>query len=758
MPSSPSDLYGYEGWSYDARRDEMVNVLSGQTIDATTFRKLLKTRPDYIKRGNYMQRKPHIGLDFETYGSVDLTVHGLDRYSSDKYFTPLIAHLYFREGPGVEGIELAFDFVEDYEMAKRGLQAAIHDKIIVAHNAGFEAAVLDVLGLHHPIEDFIDSAVIARAAGAASKLEAAAPQLLGVDKMAEGWPLIKLFSLPGPYQERNDSPEFDPQIVADHPDEWATFKEYCALDAKLSHAIVDEYLTLVTAKEMEFQAATMRMNDQGWNVDLELVKEMQRRYLENLDALEQEFRARCNAKDLNLNSHAQLVMWCRDRGIKAKSFDEKHVASLHRRITHKLENGTLTKAQREGYEEVVLMLETKRELGGSSLKKLQKILDTTGDDGRLRDQYLHCGAGQTLRTTGRDVQMQNLKRLGEDIDDVEELHNLDVEWDNPKMARNLRQVFTATWSDGALIVGDFKQVEALGLAWLAGETQTIADFKAGKPMYEAAAARSYGIAIEAVTKSQRQFGKVGILSCGYQAGAGAVKDFAENMGVILTEGEASQVVADFRDSNPRIVAWWGELDAALRECVEVHNTTQLPLPDGFSIIIRPMATPSSLKKIAPRQHVSVAVEVHHQQLGLFLRRVFLGCHFVGKNIRYYRPSDRKTGDLWKPQYTDSKTGQIRDYTIYGGKLAGILTQSFCRELFFHVLLQVQAWCDSTNNVYLVGQFHDEIVLEWKPGNAGINSPSLTQAELTLEQYMSDPGMAYSFPLKADVKSAYRYIK
>src|SRR5690606_27019605 len=64
----------------------------------------------------------------------------------------------------------------------------------------------------------------------------------------------------------------------------------------------------------------------------------------------------------------------------------------------------------ERLQEVKALLETKQEIGGSTLSKLPKILDLVGPDDQLRDQYLHVGAGQTYRTTGRGVQMQNLKK------------------------------------------------------------------------------------------------------------------------------------------------------------------------------------------------------------------------------------------------------------------------------------------------------------------------------------------------------------
>ncbi len=124
----------------------------------------------------------------------------------------------------------------------------------------------------------------------------------------------------------------------------------------------------------------------------------------------------------------------------------------------------------------------------------------------------------------------------------------------------------------------------------------------------------------------------------------------------------------------------------------------------------------------------------------------------GRNICYYRPSDRKTGDVWRRDFIDPKTKQRRWYEIYGGKLAGILTQSLCREIFFDSLQKVAKWVADEPQLKLVGQFHDEIVLDWRPGPL-----TLDQTKEQLYRYMSECVIP-SFPLDADIKDDYRYIK
>lgn len=704
----------------------------------------------------------YVALDFETYSFINLPRHGLYRYTEDKSFKVLVGAAAWREDGYVE--QRDFDFVEDHHHAKHKLAETIGDKTIVAHNAAFEERVLTSLGLDYPASRFVDSAVVARAAGASGHLEGAAPQLLDTDKMAAGWGLIKLFSMPGRFQQENDTPWFDSAIVEAHPAEWDLFKEYCGLDAWLSLHLAERYVSKLTRAEHEYFGVTMRMNHIGWPVDVEAVEEMQRRYLENKEAAVAEFRVRHNCPDLNLNSLKQMKEWCRARGVRASSFDEKHVASLLVRVLAKIEDDSLTAGKRQNYREVAELLRTKQTVGGSSLSKLATILNNVVEDSwhpgtyRLKDQYLHCGASQTLRTTGRSVQMQNLKQLHEPAD-MDELDDVASEWDNDRLAQNIRQVFTASERYGRLIVADFKSVENIALAWLSGETKKVAAFTAGKDLYKvmAASPEMFGVPYDQVTDEQRKSGKLGELSCGYGAGAGAVVTFAEKMGIAIGEAEAARLVLSWRNANPQIVRFWDRLDAMLHTAVSRRNirtSEALGLPGGLVLKMAQTDTPKSLLKQNEKAR-SVVLWIQHGRGGeVVMRRYFHGCYERGRNVCYYRASDRKTGDLWRPGYTDPRTKQWRFYELYGGKLAGILTQSFCRELFFHCLVNVDTMCRSNvGQMAVVGQFHDEVVVDWKPGMT-----TLQRARDMIENEMSDPGFARGFPLKADVKAAYRYIK
>lgn len=698
-----------------------------------------------------------VGLDFETYGSRPLPTCGLENYVRDPHFTPLIFRAARRSGQ----LMVRGSFVEENrdEVTAR-LADAIGNSFIVAHNAPFEKRVLASIGLYYPSDRFVDSAVVARAAGAAGKLEAAAPQLLGVDKMEEGKSLIGLFSIPGKYQEKHDTLDFHDEVIADHLDEWKMFGEYCEVDAFCGLDLVLNWGWVLTKPEHGYNAITIDMNEQGWHVDTKLVAEMSRRYEANVEQAMADFHRTFPGDELNFNSLKQMKEFCSKRGIKAVSFDEKHVERLLARIETKLETMASDDPKRAGYADVRYMLKTKQILGGSSLKKLAVITANTSEDDRLHDQYLHIGAGQTWRTTGKNVQMQNLKRFGSEPANMDELMtDTDVDWSNEELAENLRQVFTATDPLGELLVGDFSSVEGRGLAYLAGETWKVDAFRSGKDLYKVLATKIFsGITYDTVLKPQRQLGKVGELSCGYNAGGPAVQAFASKMGTELSEAEAAKLVTDWRVANPAIVQFWWDLDEMLHDVVEgKHPRAVKHLPyDDLVLVIEDRAAPDSLRKQAGNGLKSL--EITLQQRGeVVLRRFFHGVHARGRNIGYFKPTEIKSGDLWKNWYQNPKTKQREWYSIYGGKLAGILTQSFCREIFFRVLVNVQEWVDTYSNVHVVGQFHDEIVVDWAPTPGQMN---LDWSMRRFEELMSNArSIGFpSFPLAAEVKHDYRYTK
>ena len=431
-----------------------------------------------------------------------------------------------------------------------------------------------------------------------------------------------------------------------------------------------------------------------------------------------------------------------------------HVEQYLAALDKKMQDPKLNPGKATQYAEVHQMLKVHQQLGGSSLSKIPKILALTSKDGRLRDQYMHCGAGQTFRTSGVGVQMQNLKRLST-IRDVETIYDPNVEWSNDDLASNLRQVFRAEHPDGRLIVGDLSSVESRGLAFLAGETWKLDEYREGRDLYISLASKMFNLPYDSIDKHspERSAGKVGELSCGYGAAATAVHSFAQKMGIDMSEAEAAKLVSDWRAQNPNIVGFWATLQRLLEEALAGRQA--IYTRDDLQVGIVPITAPESLQAMHPGA-VSLLLTLKYAG-ELVVSRVFHGCYRRGRDICYYKHSDRKTGDPWNRSYEDPKTKRREYYRIYGGKLAGILTQSFCREIFFVGLGSLSRVLRSVPNAKLVGQFHDEIVVEWTPPTGPMSGMPLEEVEALMDAWMCY-SQFQGFPLAAEIKSDRRYIK
>ena len=137
-----------------------------------------------------------------------------------------------------------------------------------------------------------------------------------------------------------------------------------------------------------------------------------------------------------------------------------------------------------------------------------------------------------------------------------------------------------------------------------------------------------------------------------------------------------------------------------------------------------------------------------------MTRIFRGVYRKGRQLVYHKPSSAMSGPVWKDNFVDPKTKRSKHYTIYGGKLAGILTQSFCREIFFDSLWRVDALVNEDPGLKLVGQFHDEIVVEYSPDGALRDIPEAVQLLKQAMEWTEVP----NFPLAAEVNYSHRYIK
>jgi hypothetical protein len=263
------------------------------------------------------------------------------------------------------------------------------------------------------------------------------------------------------------------------------------------------------------------------------------------------------------------------------SLTRDRVARLLAMLDAKHANGGLSPDEVKAREVATLRLYG----AGASPKKFARLA-AQQVDGVLRDQYRFAGAGQTGRASSRGAQIQNLTRdvLGEDgaaeaplVDAIAEgcsytalaaADPIDVPVAR-KLALLVRPALVAG-PEKLFVWSDWNAIEARITPWLANspDAERVLDiFRANdrdptRPdIYTIAAADVLHKDPRAITKPERQIGKVATLSLQFLGSVGALKNMALNYHVHLDEAEARRIVDAWREANP----WAMEFGGAHRD-------------------------------------------------------------------------------------------------------------------------------------------------------------------------------------------------
>lgn len=115
---------------------------------------------------------------------------------------------------------------------------------------------------------------------------------------------------------------------------------------------------------------------------------------------------------------------------------------------------------------------------------------------------------------------------------------------------------------------DSSQIEARVLAWLAGQDDVTAQFRANQDVYSIFASKVYGREITKDNTSERFVGKTCILGLGYGTGPAKLRHTlatAKPINVYLPEDECKRIVNLYRQENHKVTELWQECDRALQD-------------------------------------------------------------------------------------------------------------------------------------------------------------------------------------------------
>lgn len=486
-------------------------------------------------------------LDTETFSGVDLKKVGAYAYAEHPT-TEIMICTYAID----EGRVQTWDCTESPTMP-RELRKALRRvsrkkaKIVMANGLLFDRLVIrEKWGIDLPVCQIEDTMIMAFRHALPGSLDMQC-QVLGVDaehaKDKAGKALIKRFCKPTPktYKIRRYTRET-------HPDEWAKFLRYAALDII---AMREVYWRIPdwgnTPKEDEILLIDQLINDRGFYVDVDLARAAIKAVQAHKEELKEEAWERFGGK-LTGNDFLPAL---RDL---APAF-----------TIHNAQKSTLNDLLEDPDfpDEGKVLIEMRLGASSTASTKYNPLVNGLSADGRRRGCLQYGGAKRTLRWAGKGFQPQNLAR-GEYSDDHEgKIKRREGEsdisfWVRSHMLTNginslLRGTahwaydiskLTASTVRGCIIpakgkkfvVADYSNVEGRGLAWIAGEKTALMVFRAGRDIYCETAGKMFGLDpeyIKANRKDLRQIGKACELGLGYGGGVAAFLQFAKNLGLDL---------------------------------------------------------------------------------------------------------------------------------------------------------------------------------------------------------------------------------
>ena len=520
-----------------------------------------------------------MGVDIETYSSVDLTEAGVYAYVEAPDFDILLISYIFDDW-GEDDVKTIDCFDADPDMMAEFCEALLDPQIVkTAFNANFERTCLAKwLQKPMPPEEWRCTMVKALTLGLPGNL-AGAGEALGLPpeklKDPQGKALIQFFSKPCKPTRTNGQrtrnlPQHDPA-------KWQLYKGYNRQDVVTEQEILRKLSIYKTPEsEQELWALDQHMNDNGVALDIPMVEKIVEYDTRRRQELQEEAQGLTGLK--NPNSLAQLKRWLAEQGVEMTSVTKDTIAEA-------LRDPELPDVVRR-------VLEIRTALGKTSVAKYSTMLAAHCQDHRLRGILQFYGANRSGRWAGRLVQTHNLAK--NTLPDLALARELAAEGDFETMgtlfgetafvfSELIRTAFIP--SEGCrFIVSDFSAIEARVLAWLAGEEWVLEAFRNGKDIYCETASMMYHVPVEkhGANSHLRQKGKVAVLACGYQGGVGAMKRM--DKGGSIPEDELQSVVDQWRQANSNSVKLWRTCELAARTAIEEHRTVRLKNGLAFGYI------------------------------------------------------------------------------------------------------------------------------------------------------------------------------
>jgi len=444
-----------------------------------------------------------VTLDFETYYDTKMS---LTKMTTMEY----VSHEKFK----VWGVGIKIDLDKTEWFGEDEAEAAIHDidwanATVICHNTPFDGYILTQYYGVKP-KYYIDTAAMSRGLfpGQSARLKDCAVRIFPNDAtMRKG---EELSNAKGIY-------DLDPELEE-------AIAGYCIQDVDLTWALYQEMNSLMPQSEMDLIDLTCRMFcEPKIKIDRERLAKYHAQEFENAEST----IAAAGIDRKVLSSNQQFAQHIHELGLVPPT---KVSPTTGKKIPALGKNDKAFTQMQQMYPEHQHLWDARIAIKSRLTEtRAKRFLEAAWKDDWL-PVPLRYYAAHTGRFGGTDkLNMQNLPRGGE-----------------------LRKCIVAP-DDELLFVADLSNIEARMLAWLAGETELVEQFRSGDDIYSNFASKIYGRPINKKDDPIERFvGKTAILGLGYGMGAQKFKDTLEAgaMGppVHFTLEKAKQIVNTYRNT------------------------------------------------------------------------------------------------------------------------------------------------------------------------------------------------------------------
>jgi len=604
--------------------------------------------------------KTLLTLDFETYYDAKVS---LTKMTTMEY----VKHPMFKVwGVGIKVNDEPAEWYSADEAEDALQQFDWNDIQLLCHNTLFDGYIL---ARHYGITPtyYLDTAAMARGyfPGLKASLKDTSIRLFPNDEsMRKGDDLIKakgLFDLP-------------PEIESD-------LAKYCLQDVELTHAIYHKMLEGYPNSELDLIDLTTRM---FCRPVLKIDRERLIAYYDQETKSAEDLITSSGATREILASNDKFVAHLATLGITPPT---KRSPTTGKQIPAFGKNDAGWKQLRALYPQYEPLWNA-RAAAKSRINETRsrRFLDAVHEDNTI-SVPLRYYAAHTGRFGGTEkINLQNLPRGSE-----------------------LRKCLIAP-DDHFLYVADLSNIEARMLAWLAGETSLLEQFRIGDDIYSNFASRIYNKPINKKDNPTERFvGKTAILGLGYGMGHNKFKltleSGASGPTTQISESDAINIVFTYRSTYSQITLLWARLENLLKQ--SLHR-------DNHGTRYRDILTVTDRALVLPN----------------------------GMSLKYHNLEPSPTGLTYQTR------NQMQEAT-YGGRITENVIQALSRIVITDSLLRLSRSIDGGQIALTV---HDEIVIV-----APDKDPDATM-KLIIKDLCTPPPWAPDLPLAAEGGYDRKYSK